>query len=100
MQDDERRDTLSRAVRRRHSFRYSRRSSLAAVAGAGGMKPAGKAYFLRREVATAVPNCTHGGIGAQTSQASQVVHLGVSPKWRQIWRWRQAFDSTKFLIWW
>src|ERR1700722_10254851 len=41
---------------------------------------------------------SQSGWEPQTSQASQVCHLGVSPKWRQIWRWRQLVDSTKSRI--
>src|SRR6185369_10005543 len=86
-------------VRRRHSFMYSRNSGFAVGADAGETYPAGKEYFLRRVAETVAPNWSHGGRHPQKSQESQVVHLGVSPKCRQIWRCRHALDSTKFLIW-
>src|SRR6266481_9043531 len=98
---------FSLAVLRRHSRMYSFNSKSAEVDSVGtvGRGVAGRARdeyvvcglraasrFLRGDC-TAISS--QSGVAAQASQLPQRSHLGVSPKWRQTWRWRHSLDCTK-----
>jgi len=50
--------------------------------------------FLRGDC-TAISS--QSGVAAQASQLPQRSHLGVSPKWRQTWRWRHSLDLHETL---
>src|SRR5882757_2446482 len=96
---------------RRHSRRCSANAASISVSGdAGGRRVSGAGrgkaiLFFEVGIEVRVDGLTgisfsvsHWGAEPQLSQLAQPVHLGVSPKWTQIWRWRQFFESTKRAI--
>src|SRR5580698_5691034 len=96
----------SRAVLRRHSRRYSRKTSSMSATGLGrtllgaeGVEAespvcAGEERrFLRGLLEVAGEN--HSGRTPHTSHEPQACHFGVSPKCKHTWRWRQTLFSTK-----
>src|SRR5512147_1668151 len=91
---------------RRHSRRYSASpGSYAAGDGSrdGQLPAAGDGtetlrFGLGAATAISLFSPSHSGTLPQLSQLEQRSHLGVSPKWIQICRWRQRVESTNLAI--
>src|SRR6266850_1276670 len=92
---------LSFAVFRRHSRKYSFNSRSTEELATGieiCCCPEGAGFGGRETVLLrllwATSTSSQSGGAAQASQLPHVSHLGVSPKCRQMWRWRQLSEFT------